>query len=559
MILKYQAINIEHPFGLPIWKPALYKKSRSVARNAEAALHDSPTSTSVSTLTPGNLLWSLVFGSPLAIVFALAAAILFVIPWGGSKYGRVVWELAGYLIWPFGKYVEEWSEEEEGEEGEESTTHHHQPSDSLGVHDSRWEAVSDMGEDDNESVDRLTIRGAETEHTSLIATAQGSNHLAPPPNYGATRATPARPTPDDRHVSSSSVSTDLTAILDNAVAKDTAAYHGHHSQAGHRYHSIRVRALGRLSFWAMYYIIIAPMMLGACLLCWFFVFPIPMAKLLWVLVRHVGTEPLALHFRSPPTFIDLNQVESGKSATGPNRDDSSHHTSQFEFDAGRDGLGRLPPRLKPGQPAPKHSKKSLSASRAKGRLVSGKAKVLLCTYKALGLQYYKYTVDGVNIMFIILMPFVIFVIFDAFFLVPLKLTGFFGLLSSQGVIFVMALLSVVPLSYFIGMAVASISAQSSIGMGAVINATFGSIIEILLYGIALTDGKGDLVEGSIIGSVLAGVLLMPGMSMIGGSVRRKEQKFNARSAGVTSTMLIMAIIGALTPTLFYEIYGTVES
>ncbi len=37
-------------------------------------------------------------------------------------------------------------------------------------------------------------------------------------------------------------------------------------------------------------------------------------------------------------------------------------------------------------------------------------------------------------------------------------------------------------------------------MGAVINATFGSIIEIILYAIALTQNKGHLVEGSIVGS-----------------------------------------------------------
>jgi Ca2+:H+ antiporter len=131
-------------------------------------------------------------------------------------------------------------------------------------------------------------------------------------------------------------------------------------------------------------------------------------------------------------------------------------------------------------------------------------------------------------------------------------------LASRSLIFILCLLSVIPLSYFIGMAVASISAQSSIGMGAVINATFGSIIEIILYAIALSQGKGRIVEGSIVGSLLAGVLLMPGMSMCGGAVRRKEQKFNAKSAGVTSMMLIMAIIGALTPTLFYQTYGSVS-
>lgn len=36
-------------------------------------------------------------------------------------------------------------------------------------------------------------------------------------------------------------------------------------------------------------------------------------------------------------------------------------------------------------------------------------------------------------------------------------------------------------------------------------------------------------------------------------------KFNAKSAGVTSMMLIMAFIGTLTPTLFYQTYGSVRT
>jgi Ca2+:H+ antiporter len=189
--------------------------------------------------------------------------------------------------------------------------------------------------------------------------------------------------------------------------------------------------------------------------------------------------------------------------------------------------------------------------------------VLLCIYRAIGWEYYKYTVGGVNIMFVNLLPLVFFTIFDGLVLLPMvehrhKPNPLLELLASQALIFVLGLASVIPLSYFIGMAVASISAQSSIGMGAVINATFGSVIEIVLYSIALTQGKGKLVEGSIVGSFLAAVLLMPGGSMISAAFKRKEQKFNARSAGVTSTMLIMAVIGTLTPTLFYQTYGSVS-
>ena len=166
-------------------------------------------------------------------------------------------------------------------------------------------------------------------------------------------------------------------------------------------------------------------------------------------------------------------------------------------------------------------------------------------------------------MFVNLLPLVFFTIFDGLVLLPMvehqhKPNPLLELLASQAFIFFLGLASVIPLSYFIGMAVASISAQSSIGMGAVINATFGSVIEIVLYSIALTQGKGKLVEGSIVGSFLAAVLLMPGGSMISAAFKRKEQKFNARSAGVTSTMLIMAVIGTLTPTLFYQTYGSVS-
>ena len=106
---------------------------------------------------------------------------------------------------------------------------------------------------------------------------------------------------------------------------------------------------------------------------------------------------------------------------------------------------------------------------------------------------------------------------------------------------------------------ASISAQSSMGMGATINAFFSTIVEVYLYCVALKEGKGRLVEGSVVGSILAGVVFMPGLSMCSGAIKRKTQRFNAKSAGVTSTMLLFAVIGVFAPTLFYQIYGTVSA
>lgn len=302
--------------------------------------------------------------------------------------------------------------------------------------------------------------------------------------------------------------------------------------------------LGKIVFWLLFTSIIAPIMLFICLVCWFLVITVPMAKLNWALLKHMFDSPYQIRFCAAPPV--------------PPRHVTREHSAEDGFEATTttttqpDLTPFKPARLSAGQIAPYGSPSS---------------KVLLCTYHAIGLRYYKYTVGGVNIFFVNLLAVVFFVIFDGLVLLPwrdsfddrgIPVPVPLEVLTNRALIFLLSLASVIPLSYFIGMAVASISAQSSIGMGAVINATFGSIIEIILYAIALTQGKGPLVEGSIVGSLLAGVLLMPGASMCSGALYKKEQKFNAKSAGVTSTMLIMAFIGTLTPTLFYQTYGNVR-
>lgn len=108
--------------------------------------------------------------------------------------------------------------------------------------------------------------------------------------------------------------------------------------------------------------------------------------------------------------------------------------------------------------------------------------ILICTYNGFGSRYYKYTVDGVNIIFINLIAVVLFALVDGYWLAPLlDHSG----IANPGVIFMLCVVSVLPLAYFIGMAVASISSQSSFGFGAVINATFSSIVEIILYWMAI--------------------------------------------------------------------------
>lgn len=412
---KQEAMNKQHPFGLPIWKPALYKKSRSVVRKANSALHSSPSSASDFFLNPGNLLWLIIFGWWLSLVLFIVS-LLFT----GTLYGVVLRELSLYILWPFGRYVE------------------------------RIVEITP-------SVMTTLEREISSGHSSVLID-------------------------DDNEYDSNELSEE----------------HHHHKKKKYNWfrafiETVKLGPAG-IFYYTVFFTIIAPLLLLVSTICWMCVVTVPMAKLNYILVRHLRRHPLSLRFRSKPSIL----------------------TS---------GFGQKP------------------------------TVILLCTYQAFGWQYYKYTYDGINIMFINLLPIVFFVIFDDYVLKP----NFPNVwISGPKVIFGLSLASVIPLSYFIGMGVSSVSAQSSMGLGAVINATFGSIIEIILYSVSLMAGKSSLVEGSLIGSILAGVLLMPGFSMVSGAVKRKEQRFNAKSAGVTGTMLIMAIIGALSPTLFYQFFGSFE-
>ena len=445
---RQNAINETHPFGIRIWKPALYQKNRSIEKSAEGDIHSSPGGRVSRWLWMFNLLWTIMFGWWLALAAALGALTCFVFGFtpAAADYGRVFWGLSLYLFFPFGQFVkleqdEAYAEEDEGEG--RSITEYEQ-----------WQN-GDI-EDGRLFFGPLTSRSLVGRRRSIDST-------------------------DER---------------DSLLGR---THRGETSMDGPKTRRARLFGrgqwtVGRVIFFVFFYFLLAPLLLLASGICWFMVFWIPMGKATLLLFYHLRRHPLALSFNSDSTY------SRGSS--------------------------------------------------------SGSSSILLCTYRAVGLKYWKYTVDGTNIFLINLIGVVLFAIFDYWVLdVALGLNSW---IVSPGFVFALALFSIIPLAYFIGQAVASISAQSSMGVGAAINAFFSTIVEVFLYCIALNQGKGQLVEGSIIGSIFAGILFLPGLSMCFGAIKRKTQRFNVKSAGVTSTMLLFAVIAAFGPTLFYQIYGSVS-
>uniref|UniRef100_A0A3Q3X5A5 Uncharacterized protein n=1 Tax=Mola mola TaxID=94237 RepID=A0A3Q3X5A5_MOLML len=182
-------------------------------------------------------------------------------------------------------------------------------------------------------------------------------------------------------------------------------------------------------------------------------------------------------------------------------------------------------------------------------------RALLCCYHAANWYYYKYTVDGINVFAVNLLPLVIIAMIIGY-------NDRENQYASSSVKFAIAIGSIIPLSYYIGMGIASISAQSNFAVGAVVNASFGSITELTFYITALLRGHQagnqclqEIVKSALTGTLLGCILFIPGICMIIGGLKHSEQTFNSRSTGVSSALLFISVGGVFAPTLFFKAYG----
>src|SRR3989339_287566 len=133
--------------------------------------------------------------------------------------------------------------------------------------------------------------------------------------------------------------------------------------------------------------------------------------------------------------------------------------------------------------------------------------------------------------------------------IPLSLIFSFAHLGGMYV-FIFSIISIIPIAKHIGIATESIALRVTPALSALLNATFENAIELMIAIFALQRGLVDVVRASITGSIIANLLLLIGLSMLAGGLKYKEQKFNKDSAGISSTMLIIAIAGLSIPTVY---------
>jgi Ca2+:H+ antiporter len=117
-------------------------------------------------------------------------------------------------------------------------------------------------------------------------------------------------------------------------------------------------------------------------------------------------------------------------------------------------------------------------------------------------------------------------------------------------IFLCSAVGIVPLAGLIGRSTEQLATHLGPRSGGLLNATFGNVTELIIAVFLILDGRLDVVKLSMTGSILGNLLLVLGISLLAGGIRHKEQSFNARSAQVHATSLVLAVTGLLMPAVF---------
>jgi Ca2+:H+ antiporter len=121
---------------------------------------------------------------------------------------------------------------------------------------------------------------------------------------------------------------------------------------------------------------------------------------------------------------------------------------------------------------------------------------------------------------------------------------------SPSIVFFLAALAIVPLAKYIGEATEELAGRTSPAIGGLLNATFGNATEIIISLFALQAGLVEVVKASITGSIIGNILLVLGMAIFFGGLKRDKQAFNARAAKAAGSTLLLAVIALVIPAIF---------
>jgi Ca2+:H+ antiporter len=123
------------------------------------------------------------------------------------------------------------------------------------------------------------------------------------------------------------------------------------------------------------------------------------------------------------------------------------------------------------------------------------------------------------------------------------------------VVFFSAALAIVPIAALIVRATEQLAVRTGDAVGGLLNATFGNAPELIIALVALKAGYLEMVRASLVGAVLANLLLALGMAFLLGGVRHHDQRFNPTATRAYSTMMFLAAVSLAVPSAFSRYFA----
>jgi Ca2+:H+ antiporter len=124
---------------------------------------------------------------------------------------------------------------------------------------------------------------------------------------------------------------------------------------------------------------------------------------------------------------------------------------------------------------------------------------------------------------------------------------------SHTLLFLLAVLAIVPLAALLSHATEAVAARTGDAVGGLLNATLGNLTELIIAIAALRAGQYMLVKASIAGAIVTNALFMLGACLLLGGLRYHVQEYNRAGARLNSGLLLMATVALLAPSAVAEL------
>lgn len=118
---------------------------------------------------------------------------------------------------------------------------------------------------------------------------------------------------------------------------------------------------------------------------------------------------------------------------------------------------------------------------------------------------------------------------------------------SPTIIFALNAIAIVPLAGLLSHATESVASRLGDTIGALLNVTFGNAVELIIFIIALVKNEIRIVQASLLGSILANLLLILGMAFLFGGLRFREQIYNSTVTQMSACLLSLSVMSLLLP------------